>query len=71
MPYVTAEVDIDLGDIPDYEMVDEMEKRGYIVIHGKEPSSISYLYSTYLTASRDAFDRELKKFFRDTIDAKI
>jgi hypothetical protein len=71
MAYVTTEVEIDLNSIADYELVDELESRGYIVIHSKEPSSISYLYSTYLTASKDAFDKELKKFFRETIDAKI
>jgi hypothetical protein len=71
MAYVTTEVEVDLDNIDDHDLIDELESRGYIIFHKKQSSSISYLYSTYLTASQDAFDKELKKFFRNTIDANI
>lgn len=73
MAYVSVHVDLDEFD--DDELIDELESRGYKVFDKdgdvspkpiQEP--IQTLYTTFQTMDRDYFEKELKKFFRDTLD---
>lgn len=52
-----------LESLYDSELCEELENRGYKIVE-KGNESIEYLYSTWLTCSRESFEQELKKFFR-------
>ena len=80
MPYIDTTVWIDdedmttqaLDDYDDGELIAEIESRGYSV-WGKQLEKgplldLASLYTTFKTTDRDYFDKELKKFFRDTLD---
>lgn len=67
MPYITKEVEIDMGDFDDEELIDELNVRGYQVVDSVILKELESLYSNYLTSSPETFDKELKKFFRDTL----
>lgn len=74
MAYVS--VDVDLDEFDDEELIEELESRGYKVSEDGErgnppPEPIRSLYSTYTTMSPEFFEKELKKFFRDTLDVNI
>ena len=74
MAYVSVHVDLDEFD--DEELIEELESRGYKVSEDGErgnppPEPIRSLYSTYTTMSPEFFEKELKKFFRDTLDVNI
>lgn len=71
MPSIYTEVDIELEDIDTQDLVDELSRRGYIIVDKKSPIGIYGLYSSYLTSSKESFDKDLKKFFRDTLDVNI
>ena len=67
MPYITKEVEIDMGEFDDEELIDEMDRRGYTVVDSIILKDLESLYSNYLTTSPETFDKELKKFFRNTL----
>lgn len=82
MAYITTTVDVEvyLDEFDDDSLVDELEDRGYEVFDkgtvkkSRDESlkfydhTISKLYSTYLTCSREMFEKELKMFFREHLD---
>ena len=70
---VEVDVDIEMEDFDDEDLVDEIEKRGYTVYRGSSSgdTSLDYLYSTYMTTSRETFEKELKKYFREKLDVNI
>ena len=83
MPYIDTTVWIDdedmttqdLDDYDDDELIAEIESRGYSV-WGKQLekgplSDLASLYTTFQTMDRDYFEKELKKFFRDTLDVSV
>ena len=82
MPYVTAEVWVDeptvdrdeiIEEASDDELIDELHKRGYTVM-GKlyyKDRDLVNLYTTYMTCSPEFFQKELKKYFRNTLNVSI
>ena len=80
MPYIDTTVWVDdeemttqdLDDYDDDELIAEIESRGYSVwgkhLEKNLPPDLASLYATYQTMDRDSFEKELKKFFRDTLD---
>lgn len=71
MAYITTTVGVKvyLEEFDDDSLVDELESRGYEVFD--KDKAISDLYSTYMTCSKELFDKELKKFFRENLDAGV
>lgn len=43
MPYVSADVYVDLDDFDDDELIDELEKRGFVVLSKDEKKEINTL----------------------------
>lgn len=72
MPYIDTTVWIGIDEFDDDDLIDELKSRGYSVWEKqleKSPlSDLASLYATYQTMDRDSFEKELKKFFRDTLD---
>lgn len=65
---VDVEVDVDMEDFADEELIEELEERGYVIHSKKEyTSDIDYLYSTWLTCSKEMFEKQLKDFFRTNL----
>jgi len=60
---VEVEVDCDLDDFDDSELIYELESRGATF----KPDSIYKLYRNYITLSPEAFNKELKAFFREEL----
>ena len=53
----------------DIELCDELEMRGFVVLSEKGyDNELQYLYSTWLTCSKESFEEELKKFFRRNLN---
>jgi hypothetical protein len=83
MPYIDTTIWIDdedmttqdLDDYADDELIAEIKSRGYSVWEKqleKSPlSDLASLYTTFQTMDRDYFEKELKKFFRETLDVSI
>ena len=77
MPYQEVWVDdLELGDCDDDELIDELENRDYIVYgKGHEPNinreCVEKLYTTYTTMPSKFFEKELKKFFLETLDVYV
>jgi len=63
---VTVEVDIDLDDFSDEELIEELSDRG--ISNTKDVTSIDKLYRNFITLSPEAFNKELKRFFRENLD---
>ena len=80
MPYVQTEVWVDDPDISDIideaddrDLIDELQKRGYTVM-GKlyyKDRDLFDLYTTYMTCSSEFFQKELKKYFRETLNVSL
>jgi hypothetical protein len=77
MPYQEVWVDdIVLEDCDDDELINELKDRGYTV-YGKDHvpdvsrSMTDKLYTSYLTLNHNMFEKELKKFFRETLDVYV
>ena len=82
MAYITqnVEVEVYLDDFDDDDLIDEIESRGYEVFTKNASranagesvefpnKSVEELYTTYQTCSREFFEKELKKFFREHLD---
>lgn len=60
---VDVEVDIDLDDFSDEELLEELESRNIT----PTPDSIDKLYRKYITLTPEAFNKELKAFFREEL----
>lgn len=43
MPYVSADVYVDLDDLDDDDLIDELEKRGFVVLSKDEKTHINAL----------------------------
>jgi len=77
MPYQEVWVDdLELGDVDDDELIDELNDRGYSVYgKGHKPniprSIVDELYTSYLSLDHNMFEKELKKFFRETLDIYV
>lgn len=56
-----------MDDFLDEELIEELERRGYFISDKKRTSDIDYLYSTWLTCSKETFEKELKEFFNSYI----
>ena len=70
MPYAYIDPnDIwDLEDFSDNDLIEELQTRGYGVYSTSyKDQDINYLYSMYLTMPREFFEKELKKYFRNTL----
>jgi len=66
-------VDPDLDDYDDDELTKELQSRGFSV-WDKEADynrDLLELYTTYQTMSPEFFEKELKKFFRENLNANI
>ena len=74
MPYIDATVWVGTDEFDDDDLIDELKSRGFKVFEDQKyignmpPASIQDLYTTFKTIDRDSFEKELKKFFRDTLD---
>ena len=74
MPYIDATVWVGTDEFDDDDLIDELKSRGFKVLEDQDyignmpPASIQDLYTTFKTIDRDSFEKELKKFFRDTLD---
>jgi hypothetical protein len=57
----------------DEQLSDELEERGYSVYEysNDDTKKIEQLYSVWLTCSKETFEKELKKFFYETINKFI
>jgi hypothetical protein len=64
--YREVEVDVDMDDFEDNDLIVEIERRGYTVLYGELTRSIERLRSSYLTSSKEFFDKELREFFKET-----
>ncbi|CAB5220688.1 hypothetical protein UFOVP247_23 [uncultured Caudovirales phage] len=81
MAYITTTVDVDvevyLEEFEDDDLVDELKSRGYEVYEkndpnkGNHPVEVRDLYNTYNTCSPELFEKELKRFFRESLDVNI
>ncbi|CAB4162733.1 hypothetical protein UFOVP787_101 [uncultured Caudovirales phage] len=59
----------DLNSFSDHDLCDELEDRGFIVLsENGYDNELQYLYSTWLTCSKESFEEELKKFFRRNLN---
>ena len=73
MPYVSVWVDDNISETSDDDLIDELQKRGYKVMgktHFKDKDLLD-LYSSYMTLSPEYFDKQLKKYFRESLDVLI
>ena len=66
----------DVDDYDDDELIAEIESRGYVT-HGSGQlpnilrENVEELYTTYMTMSPEFFEKELKKFFNETLDVYV
>jgi hypothetical protein len=66
----------DIDDYDDDELIVEIESRGYVT-HGSGQlpniprENVKELYTTYMTMSSEFFEKELKKFFNETLDVYV
>lgn len=61
----------DVSDFGDQELINELEYRGYIVRQDKKDPDIFDLYRNWVTLSKESFEKEMKKFFRKTLDIYV
>lgn len=74
----TVEVDIELDDFDDDELIDELEDRGFSVF--KDSLDISpdkfadeahKLYVSYLSDSKENFNKTLREFFWEVLNKRV
>lgn len=63
--------DRDLCDFSDRDLISELKARGYAVRSEDKDSDIFGLYRDWMTLSKESFEREMKKFFRKTLDIYV
>ena len=68
---VDVEVYVELDDFKTSDLIKELKSRGYDVRDHSLLTSLEKLYSTYLTCSRELFEKELKKYFRDNLHTSL
>ena len=66
----------DIEDIDEDDLIEEIERRGYTAYgKGQLPNipreNVKELYTTYMTMSSEFFEKELKKFFNETLDVYV
>ena len=71
-----GESDTDISEFDEDDLIEEIERRGYTAYgSGQLPNipreNVEELYTTYTTMSPEFFEKELKKFFRDTLYVNI
>lgn len=64
---VEVEIDVALDEFSDEELIEELESRNDSV-NSLSTKAIQNLYTSYITLSRESFEKDLKKFFRDTLN---
>ena len=64
---VEVEFDVALEEFSDEELIEELESRNDSV-NSLSTKAIQNLYTSYITLSRESFEKDLKKFFRDTLN---
>ena len=69
--YVETEVNIDLDDFEVEDIIDHLEKKGFVVKHEDEKDDVEQLYSTWLTCSPETFEKALKEFFSSELDINV
>ena len=67
MPYrtVEVEVDYDLEEFDDYDLIQELEERGYFIF--KEKDALNDLYESYVLGDRTKFDKTLSNIFYEQL----
>jgi predicted glycosyltransferase len=67
MPYrtVEVEVDYDLEEFDDYDLIQELEERGYVIF--KEKDALNDLYESYVLGDRTKFDKTLSNIFYEQL----
>mgnify|MGYP003335502258 FL=1 len=67
MPYRTVEVEVDynLEEFDDYDLIQELEERGYVIF--KEKDALNDLYESYVLGDRTKFDKTLSNIFYEQL----
>ena len=67
MPYrtVEVEVDYDLEEFDDYDLIQELEERGYVIF--KEKDALNDLYESYVLGDRTKFNKTLSDIFYEQL----
>lgn len=75
MPYVSVEVDVDLGEFDICDLIEEVQDRGYDVFDKTEAAlteqAVWDLWKSYLHDKDEFFEKNLKKFFSEQLNINV